>query len=267
MHPIERLRYVARSEGADPSLVALEAAAALGAVARSEPTGLVPACRRLIGRHLSSAPVWWLCARILAAPDPVAASYQAAAELENDATDRHLARALPDDATVLVVGWPDAAAAALRRRGDLEVLVAEASGEGAALARRLGNAGNRVSLVPDAGIAAAAVVAGLVVIEGRAAGPTGALVAPGSHAAAAVAARIGVPVWAVAATGRVLPARLWEALLARFDASGEPWERDSELVPAALVDGFVGPDGPVEVSDGLATSTCPATPELFRDTV
>ena len=265
MHPIERLRYVARAEGADPALVALEAASGLGAIARSEPIGLMPACRRLISRHLSSGPVWWLCARILGAPDPVVAAYESASALEGDATDRQLARALPDDGTVLVVGWPDIAGAALRRRGDLEVFVSEASGEGSALVRRLAEAGNSVALVPDAGVAAAAVVSGMVVIEARAAGPTGMLAAPGSHAAAAVARRAGVPVWGVAGTGRVLPARLWEALLVRFDASGEPWERDSELVAGDLLDAFVGPDGPVTVAEGLTTSTCPAAPELFRD--
>ena len=265
MHPIERLRYVARAEGADPSVVAVVAATALASIARSEPAGLVPGCRRLVSRHLSAGPVWWLSARVLGAADPVEAARQAAAELEDDAVERHLARALPDDGTVLVVGWPDVTAAALRRRGDVEVLVTESGSEGGALARRLSDAGNNVALVPDAGVGAAAAVADLVVVEARAAGPTGLLATPGSHAAAAVASRCGVAVWAVAGPGRVLPLRLWVALLERFDASGEPWERDSELVPVGLLDAFVGPDGPVEVAEGLEAATCPAAPELFRD--
>ncbi|MGH9078146.1 MAG: hypothetical protein ACRDY0_11980 [Acidimicrobiales bacterium] len=264
MHPIERLRYVARAEGADASLVAVEAAAALCALARSEPTGLVPACRRLVGRHLASGPVWWLCARILSSPEPATEARQAAAELEADATGSHLAQALPEESTALVVGWPEVTAGALRRRGDVEVLVADAGGEGAALARRLGEAGSEVALVPDTGVAAAAVVADLVLVEARAAGPGGLLAAPGSHAAAAVAGASGVPVWAVAGAGRVLPGRLWEALLARFDSEGEPWERDGELVPAELVGWFVGPQGPMAPAEGLAGPTCPAAPELFR---
>ncbi|HWG72720.1 MAG TPA: hypothetical protein VG184_01565 [Acidimicrobiales bacterium] len=265
MHPIERLRYVARAEGADPSLVAVEAASALASIARSDPAGLVPACRRLISRHLSAGPVWWLSARVLGAPDPVEAARAAAAELEDDATDRHLAAVLPDDGTALVIGWPEVAASALRRRADVELLVAEGGGEGAALARRLSGAGNDVAVVADAGVGAAAVVVDIVVLEAHAAGPTGLLCTPGSHAAAAVAARSGAAVWAVAGTGRVLPSRLWEALLERFDAGGEPWERDSEVVPVDLLDALVGPGGPVEVAEGLASATCPAAPELFRD--
>ena len=70
MHPIERLRYVARAVGADPSLLVRETAAALADVMRVEPVGLVPACRRLIDRHLTVAPVWWLCARLLTAGRP-----------------------------------------------------------------------------------------------------------------------------------------------------------------------------------------------------
>ncbi|MGH9061492.1 MAG: hypothetical protein ACRDZY_18560, partial [Acidimicrobiales bacterium] len=141
MHPIERLRYVARAVGADPGLVAREAAGLLAEMAAEDPAGLMPACRRLIGRHVSSGPVWWLSARVLSSAEPERAAYQAAAELEGDRTEAQLARALPDDATVLIVGWPDVAAGALRRRGDLEVLVADAGGDGSALARRLDDAG------------------------------------------------------------------------------------------------------------------------------
>jgi hypothetical protein len=65
--------------------------------------------------------------------------------------------------------------------------------------------------------------------------------------------------------GRVLPERLWDALAARLDDSGdEPWDRPSELVPAPLISQVVGPDGPCETEEGLRASTCPAAPELFR---
>jgi hypothetical protein len=267
MHPIERLRYVARAEGADPGLVAAEAASALGDVARGDIGGLVPGCRRLIDRHPTNGPLWWLSARILTAPEPWDAAREAGAALAHDPTERRLAAALPDDTTVLVVGWPDIAAAALARRADLEVLAVDGGGDGAALARRLGDDGGSVSIVPDAGIASAATVAGLVVIEALAAGPGGLLAAPGSHAAAAVAQRAGVAVWAVTGVGRVLPEGLWAALLARVDESGlEPWDRPAELVPAALVTSVVGPEGPRAAEAGLAESSCPVAPELLRRT-
>jgi hypothetical protein len=265
MHPIERLRHVARAEGADPALVAREAAHALGAVARSEPAGLLLACRRLVARHVASGPVWWLAARMLCAVEPVEAARQAAAELEDDPTERALAMALPDDATVVVVGWPDVTAAALRRRGDIEALIAEGGGDGAHLARRLADAGGEVTLLPDRGLGAAAVVADVVLVEALAAGPSGLLAVAGSHAAAAVAVRSGVAVWGIVPVGRVLPERLWQALLERFDARGEPWERDAELVPAALLEQVCGPDGLVGVEEGLAAATCQAASELFRD--
>ena len=266
MHPIERLRYVARAVGADPALVAREAAGALAEMAADDPASLVPSCRRLIGRHLTSGPVWWLSARMLSSAEPERAAYQAAAELDHDRTASHLGRALPDDSTVLIVGWPDIIADALRRRGDLEVLVADAGGDGCALARRLEDAGTPATIVADAGVAAAATVADLVVVEAAAAGPSGLLATPGSHAAAAVGAHAGVPVWGVAGVGRVLPGPLWQALLARVDGSGiEPWERDAELVPAALLATMVGPDGPAETTPGLAQASCPPVAELLRD--
>jgi hypothetical protein len=69
----------------------------------------------------------------------------------------------------------------------------------------------------------------------------------------------------VIGVGRVLPERLWDALLAELDATGdEPWDREVELVPAALLSQVVGPDGETEVDAGLRHATCPAAPELFR---
>jgi hypothetical protein len=265
MHPIERLRYVARASGAEPSLLVRESAAALADVVRVEPVGLVPACRRLIDRHLTTGPVWWLSARMLTAADPLQEAWLAAAELEEDPTADVLAAALPDDATVTIVGWPDLAASALRRRGDVEVLVADAMGDGSALARRLADHGTDVAVVPDSGVAAAAVVSDLVLVEALAAGPGGALAVAGSHGAAAAAFHAGVPVWAVTGVGRVLPAPLWDALLARMDqGEEEPWDRGVELVPAGLLTAVAGPSGTVATVEGLALSTCPVAPELLR---
>ena len=267
MHPIERLRYVARAAGADPSLLVRETAAALADMVRVEPVGLVSACRRLVERHVTTGPVWWLTARVLTAGDPGQAAWLAATEMEDDATPGLLAAALPDDATVTIVGWPDVAASALHRRGDAEVLVVDAMGDGSALARRLGDHGTDVSVVPDTGVAAAAIVSDLVLIEALAAGPSGVLATSGSHAAAAAATHAGIPVWAVAGVGRVLPDRLWAALLGRLDeGDDEPWDRGVELVPATLVGPVAGPSGLVAGVDGLHLATCPVAPELLRHT-
>lgn len=265
MHPIEHLRYVARASGAEAGLLVRETADALAGVIRVEPAGLVPACRRLIERHLTVGPVWWLAARVLTAPDPVAAARVAAGEMERDATPGALAAAVPDDITVVTVGWPDITGSALRRRGDVEVLVVDAGGEGSVLARRLDDAGTSAIAVPDAGVAAAVVVADVVLIEATAAGPDGIVATLGSHAAAAVAAHRNVPVWAVCGVGRPLPGRLWEALLHRLDANpAEPWERPVEFVPATLFTAVLGPGGLLSPSEGLAQATCPVAPELLR---
>jgi hypothetical protein len=265
MHPIERLRSVARVDGVDPGLVAAEAGYALAAVAAEDPAGLVPACRRLVDRHPTSGPMWWLAARVLASPEPAQAARQAAHAISDDPLASVLARLLPDDVTVAVIGWPDAAGDALRRRGDLEALIIDGGGEGSSLARRLENAGGAVASVPDAGTASAVVVSGLVLVEPVAAGPSGILARLGSHSAAAVAAHAGVPVWAALGCGRVLPGPLWDALLARLDrCPTEPWEREVELVPADLITATMQAEGITDGAGALAASGAPVAPELLR---
>ena len=115
MHPIERLRWVARSPEGDVSMVAAEAADALAAFA-DDPAGLVIASRRLIERRPASAPLWWLASRVLCALDPAFEAMDAAADLERDRTPVALAGDLPGG-TIAIVGWPDQAGAALRMRG------------------------------------------------------------------------------------------------------------------------------------------------------
>jgi hypothetical protein len=265
MHPIERLRYVARASGADPSLLVRETAIALADVARVEPVGLVPACRRLIQRHVSTGPIWWLAARVLTAADPAEAAWRAAAEIEDDPTAGLVAASLPDDSTVVVVGWPEIVGAAIQRRGDVEALIVDAYGEGSSLCHVLGECGVEAALVPESGAAAAAVVADVVVLEAHVAGPGGCLAAAGSHAAAAVAAAAGVPVTLVAGVGRVLPAAMWDAVLRRVDDDAtEPWDRGVELVPAGLISSVVGPGGVDRGDLGLSRSSCPVAPELLR---
>ena len=66
-------------------------------MAAMDPAGLVPACRRLVERHLTSGPVWWLSARILGADDQRAAARRGRGRCStDDRTVRHLAEALPD---------------------------------------------------------------------------------------------------------------------------------------------------------------------------
>ena len=114
MHPIERLRAVARASSISPALAVRETAAAISAVA-SDPYALVTAGRRMIDRHPTSAPLWWFASRVLTAPDPRVEARRAAAEIAEDDTPLELAHALPDGARVCVLGWPEVTAAALVR--------------------------------------------------------------------------------------------------------------------------------------------------------
>ena len=263
MNPIERLRMVARTTGEDPALVAQEAADVLAACA-GDPAGLVIACRRLVDHHPTSGTMWWLAARVLAAPDPQVEAWRAAEELRDDPTAAALAFHLPEELVATVVGWPDQVAGALRRRADVGVLVIDAAGTGARLASHLRRAGSDATTVPESGLGAAAAASGLVLLDAMAMGPDGFVAVAGSRAAAAVARQEEVPVWAVAGVGRMLPTPLWTALLGRLTAAGDPWDSDEEVVPMELVDRVVGPEGPEPPDAVYRWATCPVVPELTR---
>lgn len=262
VHPIERLRYVARASGADQALLVRETSSALAAF-RADPPGLVTACRRIVARQPASGPLWWLCARTLTSGDPMVEAWQAADEIEADRTARELAHALPDDATVAVLGWPETVGEALERRGDVEVLVVDTLDEGSGLVRRLLQVDADAVDVPVAGLGAACADADLVVLEATAVGPTAFVSVAGARAAAAVARHSGRPVWLVAGVGRLLPARMWDALVAHLP-SVDPWDADDEVVPLDLVSQIVGPDGPQPVDEALRRTDCPVAAELFK---
>src|SRR4029077_20629258 len=103
MHPIERLRMVARAAGEGPALVAQEAAGALVAFG-DDPAGLVTACRRLVDRQPTSGPIWWLSARVLCSTDPSQGAGRARYLLHDDPTPERVSAAIPDRAVVTAVG-------------------------------------------------------------------------------------------------------------------------------------------------------------------
>lgn len=264
---MERLRSVARATGAGPGVLVQEAAGALTALG-DDPAGLVTACRRLVERHPAVGPMWWLASRVLCAPGPAAEAWRASAEMEADPTPATLCAAVPDDASVVLVGWAEQAVEGLRRRGDVEILLVSGGGEAAGLAHRLRGADLRVHEVGDAGTGAAVADADLVVLEAGAVGPEWFVAAPGSRAAAAVARAAGLPVWALAGTGRVVPARLWRALEARLARTALPaWERSEELVPLALCDRLVGPAGLRSPFEDDGQVACPVAAELLKPLV
>jgi hypothetical protein len=264
VHPIERLRFVARAGGVDHGVLVRETAAALGALG-FDPAGLVTACRRIVDRHPTAGPLWWLCSRVLTSSDPLDEAWRCADEIDEDPTASRLAAALPDDATVCVIGWPELTADALVRRGDLRVLAVDVEGGGHGFARRLRRSDVEAEEVDASGLGPAAAAADLVVLEPSAVGPDGFVGPIGSRAAAAVASCAGRQVWLVTGVGRLLPGPTWEALASRL-TDDEPWTLGDEVVPLGLVGELAGPDGPEPIARGLTRTSCPIAPELYRPT-
>ena len=83
MHPIERLRYVARAGAAPDSVLVAEAVPALVSFA-GHPGGLLVALRQLIVRQPDAPGLLVLGARMLSAPDPEAAAWALVDELAVD---------------------------------------------------------------------------------------------------------------------------------------------------------------------------------------
>lgn len=240
-----------------------ETAHALAAF-RDDPAGLVAACRRIVDRHPTSAALWWLCARVLTAPDGQREAWEAVEAIDDDPTAAELAFALPEDATACVIGWPELVGEALPRRGDVEVLTVDALGEGSGLVRRLVHAGVDAVDVSPSGLGAAVASSDVLLLEAVALGPSGFVGVSGSMAAAAVARHAEVPVWVAAGVGRLLPVRMWEALSGRLAThAADPWDLDEEVVPLSLVDQVCGPTGLEAPEVALRRTDCPVAPELF----
>jgi len=266
VHPIERLRYVARSSGVPARSLVSETAMALQSF-RHDQQALVTACRRVVSRQPTSGALVWFAARVLTAADPSAEIYQASGEVEADPTAAELAHLLPDDACAVVLGWPDEIGEALPRRGDVRVLVVDVASEAYGLVSRLERCDVQASEVAAQGLGASVLDADVVLLEASAVGPDACLAVAGSRAAAATARHAGVPVWLVAGVGRLLPGAMWDPFLAGALPPVAPWEADDEVVPLDLIDVVVGPWGKLSVADALRRTDCPVAPELFRGNV
>jgi hypothetical protein len=225
VHPIERLRFVARCGWAGPTELAIEAAYALAELCADEPAALLPACRRLLERNPTQAPLWWVSARMLCAGDPVEEADGCAAALAEDPTEDLLQEALGGRRWVRHGAVAEAAAA------EVVVVRAEALGHGAMLVDG-----------DDRGLLEAA-------------------------------AAVGTEVWALCGVGRVLPPRLWAAVVARTARSAPPSPTfasarfDAPPPPGALVElsgvrRVAGPAGVLEVAHALARCDCPEPAEL-----
>jgi translation initiation factor 2B subunit (eIF-2B alpha/beta/delta family) len=201
---------------------------------------------------------------MLCSPEPMADARRAADSLREDPTGALLASELPVDATITVVGWPEQAASALRRRGDVEVLVVDSDGESDEVARQLDRLDVDAVAVATRNIAAAVEASELVLIDALAVGPSSVLAPAGSAAAAAVARSRGVPVWVVAGVGRLMPGSMFDAMVDRWSQGVDPLVAAEEVLPLDWADRIACVDGVLDVAAALTRTDCPVAPELFR---
>ena len=262
MHPIERLRYVARADGAGPALLVRETALALCDM-EFDPQSLLLACRRIVERHPTMAQLWWLCANVVTAPEPFVRARELAREIERDDTPHHLDDALVDDARVVIVGWPFTTVKCLAQRGDASMLVVDSHGEGEALVDRLHDAEIAAELVPFECLAAAVRESDVVVIEALACGPRQVLAVGGSHGVVEIARTLGKPVWLVAGAGTRLAEPLWRGMVTALGLESD-WHVGLDVVDLQRFDCVVGPRG---LQDDVRTPLepeCPPATELLR---
>ena len=255
MHPMEQLRHVARSGGADPATIVAETVDALTRL-RPAASELVPLCRNLVERNPTCGPLWWLCARLLAKPEAIDAAWTLADELDHDPTSAQLAECLPNDGAVMTVGYPAITAKALRRCGTVSVLAVMAGDDSGRLVRAMDRAGVDVEPVVPEAMLAAMPRADLVVLEADACSTDVVVTSIGSGLAAVAAAAADVPVWLVAGLGRRLPGSYVEAIARTMDA-------DHESFATTYVGKVVGPAGLLPMSADPLTAECPAIPELL----
>ena len=95
VHPIEHLRYLARSGDAPAAWLVPEAAEALHGLAHDR-NALVMGSRKLLESIPLCGPLWWLCGHTLLASDPYVALDELVATFEADPTSLQLSLALSD---------------------------------------------------------------------------------------------------------------------------------------------------------------------------
>jgi hypothetical protein len=256
VHPIEHLRYLARTDSADAAGLVAETATALGAL-RGEHANLVVAARRIVERHPSVGPLWWLCAHLLVSDDARELAWDLADEVSADATAEVLAAELPFGATVLTGGLHPLLVEAGAERPDVAITCLAFNEAGRRAAGRTARFGPAIELIAAAELVTAAGTADVVLVTLMAGSADLALVAPEAAAAARAGVAAGTPVWLVAPVGTCLPRRYVEAI-----AEGAP-ELVAEVEPA-LAARVVGPHGArTDIASALAP-TAPVAPELLR---
>jgi hypothetical protein len=262
VQPFERLRHLARWTDDDDVELLEDSADCLAGFAE-DPFGVVIACRRLLAYHPTVAPLWWLCAHVLSAPDAHEGAWGAWRESRSDPTGSRLAGALPfpHELPVAVVGWPDVVRDGLAERIDLELLAVRSARSDPQLSRRLRVSVQSVRVIDETELLAVEpshlLVAPLVCGDGRV------LVAPGTRELMAAGRDVGAKLWLVVPRGFALPGRMVEAM-ERSIAQAESGDPPAVECAPADFDAVVGPEG-LDGPGVLAhRADCAPAPELLR---
>jgi hypothetical protein len=264
VHPIERLRYVARATDVPADVLARETAMALAHFVGDD-AGLLIACRRILDRQSSSATLVWLTAHVLGAPNQRKALWDAVDSLEDDRTMAALAYSLPDDAVVAAVGWTEALSALARKRGDLGFMAVDTDGNAEYQIDRFLDDGQNITVVDAEATAQGLFGTTHLLVQFDALGPNDGLASLGTFPAAAVAKHLEVPVWGIASIGVSLGDRMYRGLVRRWNEHAlEPRHlRMREEIPVALIDEVVTTAGLVSPGQAVSAGGCPIVPELF----
>ncbi|MEE9415236.1 MAG: hypothetical protein V3V01_08120 [Acidimicrobiales bacterium] len=222
VHPMERLRYIARSRAVGQQLLVEEAATALASLA-DDHNQLVMACRQMISHHSTSGAIVALAARLLTASDPRQEAWEVVEEVRSDRSTEHLVYSLASQTTIFVSRWSE----------HIDVVLADR---------------------PDVSLVASIEDSAVVLIEADAASPVQLLVDSSNAPLLAEAKDHGAQLWAVAAYGSILPASLFAAVVVRAG-------RGSVVLEIADVDRVVCNDGALS-RGLLLKSTCPYAAEL-----
>lgn len=272
MHPIEHLRYLARAGYADaPELVA-ETASALRGLGFDH-ANLVLTCRRIVERHPTCGPLWWLCAELLTALEPRDTLRRCVDGVRGDSTPAHLAEHLAtqwaDGGMVAVNGWSWEIALALVSSFGFEVCVIDGDNGADHMVRVLDRNEVVTHLVEPQRAAAAVGECDVVVVSGSFVGPDVLWAPVGSAQLASVAYCAGRDVVATTPIGTRLPRVFVEAIVQMVDddTRGEAWYRDVEAIPFALVTTVVGSSGVESTARIASTGLVPEAPVATELTV
>lgn len=242
MHPLERLRYVARNPLGPVEPLIEESAAALSSFS-DDPRGLLTSCRSLLERRGHCGPLVWLAARMVASMDA-----------HDEAID--IVEAMDCDTS----GWmlSDALCAL---GDDFNALKVVAVGEISAIDTIL-------YVTPDWNCTgpedpSRATEADVAVVASDCAGPSEALVPAEALPVVEVARDAGTPVWLYTGAGRMLPEAMWDAMSKRFVPDDLSDLGLSVLDLGRFVTSVVTPSGLHTPAEAARQSDCPVVLELF----